>query len=232
MLNKRMTHLWSVAAFMAVIGFGGFAFAGDLEPGATPAPTMHTLDEIYDAVTGAGSNAAVPKTGQTTSFETGDDGDLQRGVEWPNPRFTDNLDGTITDNLTHLIWDKHANGFGSRNWNNAMNDCNTLADSDHEGDLTDGSVAGDWHLANLLELESLRHMGFFNPAVPNTPGTGQWSQGDPFNNVQSESAFYWSSTTVANSTTYAWLVDFRDGVLSYSNKVDGLNFVWCVRGGQ
>ncbi|OGW13930.1 MAG: hypothetical protein A2035_03980, partial [Nitrospirae bacterium GWA2_42_11] len=50
----------------------------------------------------------LPKTGQTTCYDnsgiivacagTGQDGDLQRGVAWPSPRFTDNGDGTVTDN--------------------------------------------------------------------------------------------------------------------------------------
>jgi len=58
--------------------------------------------------------APMLKTGQTTSYATGDDGDLQRGIPWPNPRFTDNEDGTVTDNLTGLIWLKDANCFGIR----------------------------------------------------------------------------------------------------------------------
>ena len=66
--------------------------------------------------------APVEKTGQTTSYATGDDGDLEKGVSWPNPRFTDNLDGTITDNLTGLIWLKDANCFGYRNWGEAITD--------------------------------------------------------------------------------------------------------------
>jgi hypothetical protein len=41
--------------------------------------------------------ANVWKTGQTTSRATGDDGDLERGVSWPTPRFTDHGDGTVTD---------------------------------------------------------------------------------------------------------------------------------------
>ncbi|MCP5004690.1 MAG: DUF1566 domain-containing protein [Planctomycetes bacterium] len=228
MLKKRIAHLWSVAAFMAVMGFGGFTFAGDLEPGTAPAPTMHTLDEIYDAVTGGGANSAVPKSGQTTSFATGDDGNLEKGIAWPNPRFTDNLDGTITDNLTHLIWDKDANRFGTRNWNAALSDCNNLADNG--GNLTDGSAVGDWHLANVKEYKSLIHYGVFNPAVPDTNGTGQWSQSDPFNNVQSLA--YWSSTTVAGNTADAWFMGFGNGVVDGGfGKGSGL-FVWCVRGGQ
>ena len=76
--------------------------------------------------------APVPKTGQTYCYiwedpewilaigdsctGTGQDGEYQEGVEWPNPRFTDNADGTITDNLTRLIWLKDANCFGTSNW--------------------------------------------------------------------------------------------------------------------
>ena len=51
----------------------------------------------------------VMKTGQTTSYATGDDGDLEAGVAWPIPRFKDNNDGTILDTLTGLIWLKNAN---------------------------------------------------------------------------------------------------------------------------
>ena len=53
--------------------------------------------------------APLSKTGQTTSYATGDDGDLQVGIELPEPRFYDNQDGTITDALTGLIWLKDAN---------------------------------------------------------------------------------------------------------------------------
>jgi len=51
----------------------------------------------------------LPKTGQTTVYSTGDDGDIQAGVSWPSPRFMDNGDGTITDNLTGLMWLQDAN---------------------------------------------------------------------------------------------------------------------------
>ncbi len=33
----------------------------------------------------------------------GSDGNLQKGSIWPNPRFTDNGNGTVTDNLTALV---------------------------------------------------------------------------------------------------------------------------------
>jgi len=47
----------------------------------------------------------LPKTGQTTSYRTGDDGDFQAGNAY-TPRFVDNGDGTVTDNHTSLMWVK------------------------------------------------------------------------------------------------------------------------------
>ena len=51
----------------------------------------------------------VPQTGQTSMNTLFDDGYYQKGMVWPAPRFTDNSDGTVTDNLTGLIWLKDAN---------------------------------------------------------------------------------------------------------------------------
>jgi hypothetical protein len=170
----------------------------------------------------------VAKTGQTRCYDvdgmeiacsgTGQDGELQKGVEWPNPRFTDNGDGTATDNLTDLVWLKHANCFGTRTWNDALSDCNGLASGSCE--LTDGSNAGDWRLPNKFELESLLDMGNQKPALPS---------GHPFTNVQFD--HYWSSTTFANATGVAWVVNMISGNNYYDNKYYD-KYVWPVRGGH
>ncbi len=82
---------------------------------------------------------------------TGDDGDLGKGIAWPRPRFTDNGNGTVTDNLTGLIWLKNANCFGLRAWNDAVSDCNGL--NSGECGLSDDSNAGDWRLPNQERTE-------------------------------------------------------------------------------
>jgi len=171
--------------------------------------------------------APVARTGQTTSWATGDDGDLEKGVEVPEPRFKDNLDGTVTDKLTGLIWLKEANCFSTRTWNNALYDSNGLQDG--ECGLTDGSSAGEWRLPNKRELLSLAHDGYYNPALSNTAGTGKWSYGDPFDNVQP--IYYWSSTTYSVVTLYAWYVSMYDGYVSIEDKYNA-HYVWPVRGGQ
>ena len=168
--------------------------------------------------------APIPKTGQITSFDTADDGLWRKGVEWPKPRFTDNLDGTVTDNLTGLIWLKTASCFCDRTWNEALSDCNGLA-SGFCG-LTDGSNAGDWRLPNSNELASLVHKGYFNPAIPNTEGTGQWSPGDPFNQVQD--FYYWSSTSTAYNTGKAWGMNMSHGFVDFYEKYLPF-YVWPVR---
>src|SRR5205809_7774747 len=64
-----------------------------------------------------------PATGQTTSSHAGDDGDIQAGATLS---YTDNGDGTITDNNTCLMWEKKSDNPGIHNvaliytWDNAF----------------------------------------------------------------------------------------------------------------
>jgi Protein of unknown function (DUF1566) len=178
-------------------------------------------------------NALVEVTGQTQCFDTignpidcssaagtGQDGDIQAGVPFPTPRFSDKGDGTVKDNLTNLIWLKNVNYSGTFlpvPWFQALMTANTLA-AGFCG-LTDRSVAGDWRLPNVKELQSLIDFGHFVPALP---------AGRPFSGVQS--AFYWSSTTVAGGPDGAWVVSLGDGATLAVAK-DGGGRAWPVRGG-
>jgi len=108
--------------------------------------------------------APVAKTGQTTSYAPGDDGDLQMGVASPSPRFTDNVNGTVTDNLTGLIWTQDADCDGTnRTWSEAVDYCNGLAEG--TCGLSDGSSAGDWRLPNVRELHTLVDYAYDAPAL-------------------------------------------------------------------
>jgi hypothetical protein len=177
------------------------------------------------------------------------------GIVWPNPRFTANVDrnqdgdcddvgetcdGTVTDNLTGLIWLANANCPGTdRTWGDAMYDVvqlnsdgtmnlNRCGDTSARG----GSHQTDWRLPNVRELQSLLHYGFRDPAVPNTPGTGKWTEGGPFAGVESDR--YWTSTTPFLWNHLAWVVDLNEGYVSTSAKTDSLpgHYVWPVRGGD
>ena len=177
-------------------------------------------DGFYVIPAMRGQYAPVPKTGQTTPSDTGTDGAWKKGVAWPTPRFTINLlfdtgDGTITDNLTGLIWMRNANAFGPRTWDQALSDANGLKSG---GLVHDGSKEGDWRLPNRKELESLLDCGSNAPALPAL---------HPFTGVQSSP--YWSSTSVVNSTS-AWNVNFNLGGVYMTDKSTTF-LVWCVRGG-
>ena len=203
------------------------------EPSAGPASRGYTLDEVYEKAI----PTQVPRTGQTTSYHTHDDGNLQKGVAWPAPRFTDNGDGTVTDNLTGLIWLKNANCAGTKTWDAAIDYCAALHDgctncggTNSDCDLSDGSAAEDWRLPNRFELRSLLDLGFHSPALSNAAGTAKWSGGDAFTGVRS--SYYWSSTTNAYNTTDAWRVGLKYGRVYSVVSKSVTNYVWPVRGGQ
>ena len=165
--------------------------------------------------------ASVPKTGQMTSYQAGDDAYYKNGASWPNPRFTAGMgpDATncVTDNLTGLVWARNANLAGPMTWSNALVYC--------EG-LTYGGT-NDWRLPNRSEMSSLIALQFRYPAICNTAGTGQWTQGDPFTGVLSD--YYWTSS--AESSDMAWPLSLVLGMWSGDGK-GNLHYVWPVRGGQ
>lgn len=152
----------------------------------------------------------------------------------PSARFTENGDGTVTDNRTGLIWLQDAS-------------CDELPRTDRSGraygttaiaaaaDLTDsicglrdGSRAGDWRLPSRSELLSLLDLQFHDPALPNAAGLAQWAADDPFSGV--ESTYYWSSTPLASDPLFVWCVDLADGIVFYAYEVN-YYYVWPVRGG-
>jgi len=143
---------------------------------------------------------------------------LERGVALVTPRFTDNGDGTVTDNQTGLIWLKDANCFGTRTWADAISDCNGLASG--SCGLTDSSSAGDWRLPNIKELLSLIDWGQHTPALP---------LGHPFDDVQSFDHF--TSTTDAINDNIIWRVHMGDGDV-LDDYTSPTAFVWPVRGGH
>jgi hypothetical protein len=120
-----------------------------------PAPVRRTGQDLcYDS---AGSTCACGELG----CPSGQDGDQKKGIVWPNPRFTSNVDsngdgdcddagetcdGTVTDNLTGLIWLRKADCRDVMSWEEAL----ALADTLYDGWTGDGS-GGDCELADGSE---------------------------------------------------------------------------------
>jgi hypothetical protein len=168
--------------------------------------------------------ATVQKTGQTTCYSangagiacggTSQDGALQLGAS-VDPRFADNGDGTVTDNLTGLIWLKDAYGVGQYVFNDALAAVSALASGD--GDLTDGSQPGDWRLPSINEMQTLLDFGRFSPALP---------EGHPFLQVWVQQ--FWTSTSYTLSPSRGWFVDTATGYNSPDEKYYA-HYVWPVR---
>lgn len=190
---------------------------------------------VNNSITGAnfnaynGSNPLVNLaiTGQMTSYASGDDGSLNKGVTWPSTRFVDNQNGTVSDNLTGLIWMKNAGCFAPTLWTNAVTDANQLASG--ACGLTDDSIAGDWRLPNVVELESLIDASASSPAL---------TVGNPFSNVSN--GIYWTATSYfggTNGSPQAWAIRMSDGRYINDNgssssnvKATSNNAVWAVKG--
>ena len=188
--------------------------------------------------------APVPQTGQTQCFNasgapitctgTGQDGEIQPGVAWPTPRFTDNHNGTVTDNLTGLIWlqNPFCSTLSPVDWLTAFAHAQSLAQG--QCGLTDGSKAGDWRVPTVKELLSLIDDEFAFPALANAAGTGQATDGNPFalDNLGTGSGDFWSSTTSVSHPSEVWVLEVDIGAIAEFPKEGILSYLWPVRGSQ
>ncbi|MES0338361.1 MAG: DUF1566 domain-containing protein [Candidatus Magnetobacterium sp. LHC-1] len=168
------------------------------------------------------STINLPQTGQTTSYATGDDGDIRAGVAWPNPRFTDNGDQTITDNLTGLIWAKDATPTvgscigGSMNWQAALDYVACLNTANYLAIVI-------WRLPNVNELESLDNAGQANVL--------SWLILHGFTNFRDYTC--WASTSDAVNTSNAWVLGMDNAAINGTpTKSPNTYQVWPVRSGQ
>jgi hypothetical protein len=202
-------------------------------------------------VTFAKGTVQLPATNQTTCFDSkgnprvcdgsGEDGVQRAGeVSWPASRFTENGDGTVTDNLTGLVWSKHANAPSRALPNTPLNNCpNAETDMlwlealDFITCLNANRHAGfsDWRLPNVNELESMVNLGAADSAAYlNANGFGF---GPGLSQVQPIQ--YWAATSDASnpatqSAAAAWDVDLVKGNSYSTLKNELTRGVWPVRG--
>ena len=160
-------------------------------------------EPLVGVMAGGSGGGGLPKTGQTTLYRTGDDGDLEKGLDVLH----DNADGTVTDLRTGLMWPKDGTGLGyasggNNSWFDAIDWANSLSFADYT----------DWRLPNINELKSFQEVTWGHYHYQYTGS-------------------YWSSTAYANSTTYALYVSFYNGAVDYDFKTGGY-YVVAVRGGE
>lgn len=161
------------------------------------------------------------QTGQTDCYDifgheiecagSGQDAEFMKGLSWPVPRF-DLRGETVEDRLTGLTWMRNANlsEFPMR-WAEASDYLHTMNQNKTFG-------FSDWRMPNRRELWSLISHQSKNPSLP---------AGHPFINVFL--SWYWTSTTAAINTAYAWYIHMEGARMFYGNKEQSC-LLWPVRG--
>jgi hypothetical protein len=161
------------------------------------------------------------RTGQTTSYRTGDDSDLQMGIGasfstlsdnniWGNTnRFTSELgnqtytNNFVVDHLTGLMWNRVPNAVDT--WNNAIDGCNAYT----------GGTFTDWFLPNINQ-----HMTIISWEV-SAIGLNY----APFSISAAE--FYWTSTTAPSATTTAIRLNNISSLPVAQIKTNTSKYLYC-----
>ncbi|MDK9716481.1 MAG: DUF1566 domain-containing protein [Trichlorobacter sp.] len=140
---------------------------------------------------------------------------------WALPRFIDLNDGTMLDTSSSLRWLKNASCLGKQKWDAAISTAAGLAAPAPACSLTDGSLAGDWHLPTIDELQTL--------VAP--PDNHRYDTLNAAGFADVQAYWYWSSSPYIDISNVAWDVKLTDGN-SYVDGTFNASYVWPVRGGQ
>jgi hypothetical protein len=190
---------------------------------------MSTRIDIKSTSTSAPVGATLMKTGQTTSYRTGDDGDIEAGratsftvLASNNPfgntnRFTDELGGqTYTDNIV-IDWSTYngstvlglsrVNIATGNTWNQAVD--NSLA-------FSVGTFTSGWRLPNIKEIFNFVDYGSNNNNFLNYAPL----------NLSSLGRIYWSSNTILSATTAAYVFGNTGLVNTQTPKTNSANLTY------
>jgi len=139
-----------------------------------------------------------------------------RGQELSFGNFNDNGDGTVTDNNTGLMWQQSEGG--QQTWEGAITYCEDLSLYDYT----------DWRLPNKNELNSIVDYEIYDPAIDTNFFPGVFAS-----SPDGGALYYWSSTTLASDSSYAWNISFYTGMVAsgYLKSNSGC-YVRCVRAGR
>jgi len=159
-------------------------------------------------------------------------------------RYVDNGDGTVTDNLTGLVWEKKSdNGdihdkdtFGTWTTGSPYNGNGTAYTTFLRDGLNAGAGfagANDWRLPTFAELGTIllpeEHPCATNPCVASQFNSGCAPSCSATSCSCAQSGRYRSATTWARDPNVAWFVDFGDGGVDGHFKFHS-SYVRAVRG--
>jgi hypothetical protein len=219
--TKNLLKIALVAVMVIAISFSGCKEQTDAQEIESPAQEEAATGITYPLV----------DTGQTACYD--DDGNE---IEFPEPgevfygqdaqfegnlySYTDNGDGTVTDEVTELMWQQTPSS-GSLNWEEANEYCESLELAGYD----------DWRMPTLKELYSISDFSqgwpyldtaYFDLAGKNVSKDEQYWAAD-----------YYAGTTVEGGSEAAFGVNHGTGhIKAYPATVSGPmgNYVRAVRG--
>lgn len=163
--------------------------------GMTAIPTVDSSNLTLPA------SANLLKTGQTTSYATGDDGELEKGIALNIQRTTIGGGAVVKDFNTGLMWVADPESAGCNNgngftWTNAQ---------PFAGNLTFAGFS-DWRTPNVKEMLSTVTFELYTASWGGyyTP-TEFWYLGG--GNYFPDRKDFWTSTTHGENTGQAWVIN-------------------------
>ena len=234
--DPKFSQKWMAAETAA----GGMCPTQGDEPALQSCVAAHTT-AVAAALMSGGTcgSGGLPETGQQQCDQgagtlgacpgspSGQDGAELAGA----PRsYTDNGDGTVTDNVTGLMWEKLSLDGSIHDVNNTYTWAAAVATKITA--LNGANFAGhtDWRLPNRLELETLVDAGRNAPTIDPVFNT----LGPPGCTVVTcsftQTNGYWTSTSYKADPTHAWFVYFFTGEVDDSPKTN-VTYARAVRGG-
>jgi hypothetical protein len=198
-MSRTLCFVLTIAVFTT-----GPTLAGDLEPSASPGPTMKSLNEVPPTW----SRRLDSTNGSTNPLFLGCNSSrfecvFSAGSPVPLPT-------AVLDNETGLVWDRSPSPDDWR-WEGAVRRCHIREVGGRYG----------WRLPTVEELTSLLDPSQTSPMLP---------EGHPFLNIQVGSGHtYWTQTTDSGLEDHAWYVAFDSGLIDTA-PVGGFRKTWCVRG--
>lgn len=176
-------------------------------------------------ITNVSAYTFVPQTGQIQSLVDSDDGDIKSGKQWPLQRFVDHKDGTITDQLTGLMWIKDADcsseissGAAAIYWSRALEFTSTLNTNALNAPCTGyDKNYSDWRIPNINETTSLMRAGLGNQTIANWLNIPE-NNSPGFSQTNIVAKDVWTSTTSASNPEMAWVANLESGGTKLVNK--------------
>lgn len=206
MSNQGRTSRRRLIGAASVLAFGGL------------------LRRVQVAVLFAGCDERAKRNSEESPARSDSRNDSQAA---PTELFMDNGDGTVTDPVSGLMWQKVDGG--------PM----TLEAAQKYAEQLELAGHSDWRLPLPMELFCIMDHRLHGPAMntrrfPASEARYWWTEiarpdlpGKYFSDAESVSC--WSSTTQQNRPERAWVADFTSGLVTYRDKTESM-WVLAVRG--